>query len=568
MILHSKYKNHFRKNYIMSSSVTEIPKVLFKVISKLKEIIIITVVFLSLATPCIDYDNFTGDELVPASLAVNTIVGKTNGRNTGIYINVFGRALAVNRVSDYDFASPSYILLPFIKYFGSSIKIIKQIAVGISLVYVIVLYLLIKRLLGKNVAFITCLLLVTTPLFIHYSRCGFDATELSINLLFTTSMWCLILSLRNRKFVLMIIATLLLGMCLSLKLSVLCRYIGLFVCLLIIYYRETAEYLRKIGHLRIGIILGSICLGAFLFFYYNIHTGGKTLKLVNCLIYDEPTFSGEKNSDLIPHIKLRISHLNSLIKDEISLNRSEKFTDQSVSNTYLYLFYPASIFVLLMAKRGKYKSNKIIYFIYIFFGLMFVTTFFSLGSWRLLHLAMLYPFPQIVIALLIVGLFNMTLSPLIKIAAPLVLFILIMVIKVPLLYQYLSFYSNVAATSYTNDESIRMIAEKIGNLKHFPYVFTDFATEEAVYFITKGEIECFGGGFNFINSKAIAKYMEHRIKEWGGVYLIATEKDHVPDSKVLLTKRYADEKGYFFEKICELRNRNGRTLYNIYHMYP
>ena len=110
-----------------------------------------------------------------------------------------------------------------------------------------------------------------------------------------------------------------------------------------------------------------------------------------------------------------------------------------------------------------------------------------------------------------------------------------------------------------------MLADKIGDLEHFPYVFTDFATEEALYFITGGQVESLGGGYSFSDGEALSGYMETRVEKWGGIYLIATKNDlSTYGERVLSAGRYADENGYSFRKKDELINRDGKALYSIY----
>lgn len=67
---------------------------------QLKEIVLASILFLIVATPYLENDPFNSDEIIPASLATNTIVGDPNRRHTNFYLDLLERSFPVNRVCD------------------------------------------------------------------------------------------------------------------------------------------------------------------------------------------------------------------------------------------------------------------------------------------------------------------------------------------------------------------------------------------------------------------------------------------------------------------------------------
>ncbi|MFH1768193.1 MAG: glycosyltransferase family 39 protein [Candidatus Omnitrophota bacterium] len=542
---------------------------LTQLVCRFKEIIFIAAIFIAVAVPYLEYDYFSGDEIVPASLAVNTIIGNPNGRHTSVYINALGRILPVNRICAYDFALPAYFLIPFIKIFGVSIYLVKIVAAGISLLYLLVLFAVIAMLFGRQTALVTVVLLEVSPLFIHYARSGFNTTEPIINLIFISSVYCFLIYKRRHNNIYIYAAVFLLGACLSVKLSAFSRYLGILAGFIIVYPKRIVPFIRASGLYRNLLLAVFFSCGAFLFLYYNAAAEGRSFALVNCLTRNEPTFSGEKNSDIIQHARQRIKQFASFAADAVPYHSLETAAvSRAVSGISLLLFFAAFIAVLLSALRESSPERNKIIFIYVFFITGFLTTLFSPGSFRPFHLSILYPFVQLVIALFVVGMFNSRDNISVKRAVAAIVLITALAVKGTLLYDYHSAYAKVSKSNNTNDEAIGGLIEYIELNKLFPCVFSDFGTDEAVFYLSKARVASFdvGGGIFEQGKIKTVGYMKRQASVYGNIYVVETPQKK--KQKLSRLKEYAVSKGIRIEIVKKIAEKNsGEARYIIYRIH-
>lgn len=334
---------------------------------------------------------------VPAAERVNSIMS----------VNLFNRTLPIMANTPYIGAVESYLLVPFFLVFGINIFSLRIMPITIALISVLLIYLLCKEWLGRKAAFITLLLTVTNPFFVMYSRIGLYREELFSTFFFWSGLLCFWVYLKKKKFSYLCLGSFLFGLGLSTKIMFLWYIIGMAIACLIL--RKKRFSFPGMGPGNLISAISAFFLGNFLLVFYNIKTGGNTLRLMWKYLFS-PTPYGVSNLSYLHNLNERIGQFFKVLKGDFYDVRSWVSPEFVLSKDYLtpVIFVLGFAFVLLILffKKGKYSPfewRKILFF-YIVYSVMFICSPFTMSFVWLAHLFILFPFPQIIIALFLCNL--------------------------------------------------------------------------------------------------------------------------------------------------------------------
>lgn len=372
------------------------------------------------------------DEVRNGFWGIDFLEGKDIGTFSSVNIRLFGRMFPVNFMEPYCFALPGYMLLPVFVIFGINLFSLKLLPILFSLLSIILLYYICKRVFDRKVAIITTLLLATSHNFIYYTRAGFNYID-SILIFFLLAGFFFFFKYRDKKRAgFLYLASYLFGAGFSIKLSFAARLGGLLLSALIFCRRQLINDLVKSLKARQKLVVAAcFCLGAFLFIYYNIVTHGGTFKLIKYIFNCNHSYVRgiPDNFDFKNNIQIRLHHLNAFIKEQ---NEELLLYIEPGANIFVHFLIIALISNLVLAflfKRESFEPKKIL-FIYPFLVIMFLFYCFTTHAPRIAHMTFIYPFSQLTLAIFIsylsLAASKLFSSPLIKKTASIIILLIIL----------------------------------------------------------------------------------------------------------------------------------------------
>jgi hypothetical protein len=389
-------------------------------------VVFICLLFISFVMPNLYYLGCNNDESARGLCGIYFLQNKNAGIGSTVVIRLFGKIFPIDYNESHTFALPCYLLIPSFMIFGINVFALKLPSIIFSLLTLPVLYYVCKTLFNRRVAIITTLLLSLNPVFIHYTRTGMYTLEPILNFFFIAGIFFFIQYYYKKRNLYLYLASYLLGAGLSVKLSFASRLLGLFFAIAVFFPKKALNFINtKIRARQKFAVIIFFCLGAFLFIYFNIVARGETFKWVKYLYTDIPTYGGTSNTHFIDNLKIRLAQLKQVT--------TEQFFDSPVSNDELYPpgyhTIRENIFKLLIAafisnlafvfllKRHRLEL-KLLLSIYLLYIIMFFTSCFTPRTMSPFHLALLYPFPQLIVAVFIsylsLAISRIYLNPLLK----------------------------------------------------------------------------------------------------------------------------------------------------------
>lgn len=418
-----------------------------------------------------------------------------------VEINFLNTKFPVNNLQPYNFALADYMLIPFLFTFGMNILAFKMLPIFITWLTILMLYYVLKNLFNRRIAIITSILLVVSPVFIHFTRRGLYVTEPLLNFFFIASIFFYLLYTKRKNNFYLCLSALSFGFGFSVYISFFSRLIGLLVAGLIIFPKKlfNLKTVFRIGQLILIIVF--FATGSFLFIYYNIVTRGETFRLARNIITDQETEGGVNNLDFVNNFKLRMNHLTSIIEEDMHTGHFlGKYTDMVNKarliidrNIHHYIFRLALILnlIFLLFKRKIHDYKKVV-FIYIFYITMFLTSCFSAWSMQPVHLGLIYPFPQFALALFVdnlidvvsnTGKFRRTFNALIYV----LVLVPVIIINFNILFLYHSIYRKTGGYN-TQSRFVYDLVDYIKKNNIYPIFPLDWGLNHTLPFITQGEI--------------------------------------------------------------------------------
>ncbi|MBI4436818.1 MAG: glycosyltransferase family 39 protein [Candidatus Omnitrophica bacterium] len=180
-------------------------------------------------------------------------------------------------MNSYSGALKSYLLVPFFALFGANMFVIRGITIAIGSLFLVFVFLWVKDLFGRTVAFLTTLLVAVTPSLVFYSRCEAGPILLQIffamAMLFFLTRWWL---LGRRKDLIWGLIMMLFGM--YDRMLFLGHVIPLGICGFLISPKKLVEKVRS--ERRVILLFGFLVLAIFFYYFFLTFFLAREFKLV------------------------------------------------------------------------------------------------------------------------------------------------------------------------------------------------------------------------------------------------------------------------------------------------
>lgn len=515
-------------------------------------------IFISLAFHNLTRDHASSDEIVHGSLAIALLTHDPAAlRHVTTSIPLLNAmSFPVNVIQDYCFSGPTILLLPVLLLSGPSIETIKALPVVMSALSIFLLFFIIQEIWGRKTAWVTTVLLALSPAFIHYSRYGLLTTEPLIAALFTAAVFFFIRGIKNDSIRLFCLSFFIAGFCLSIKLSAAAYYLSL----LIVTAAAMASGRLKPPQIRGRLAGYTVCflIGSGLFWYHNIITGGATL---------QPFMSSITPGALYNALVVRAHHFCSILKEKEPLMETVTFSLNSsrISMILFMIFWAACAGNLLrwMTDLRAGKADLRLPLTVLFFATTFLCSAWSPGSLRPIHLSLLYPFPQLMVALFVTQPFRHVPRSFAA-GTSVVMVCIVIACQSALIIKYQRFY---AAQPGNPECGIRSLITGISRLPQQRVVFLNTDTDEAAYFLSRGTV--------LSNRIALpANAQENTVAAWAaesltpGACLVESRKTHLyatdDTEKLEAIRRWADGMGITLTPTLAVPGPNDLPLHTIY----
>ena len=491
----------------------------------------ICLIFLLFVMPNMRIAGFSTDEISTGLWGLYFLDGKNVEDGSSVHINILGKRFPTDFIVPYAFALPCYMLIPLFILFGINVLSLKMLSVLLSVLSLPVVYYLCNKLFNRRVAIITTLLLAISPFFIHYTRIGLHVHETILNFLFLLSILFAVLYYIKKRGFYLYLSGYLLGAGLSIKVTFFSRLLGLFFMAVLLFNKNIFSFAKTNLNIRriLGIIF-SFSFGAFLFIYFNVSTRGLTFRYINGDDKNEKTQISMKNIAFNENLRNRLVQLKTLIKEEIGNTEGFPF---SIKGKYLPILKQFSFLLFIIAFffnliytlffKRSFFNLKMILSIYIVYTVMFFSTAFFMNRIADRHLAMLYPFPQLIIAVFLDNLYCIAREICFKPVLRIMTFILVpLIILMPLImndfcsiFSYHSILKKTGGRSYWSPIIYDILVYiKANQLDKYPIYCIDYGWNGIIEFLIKEEKSLLN--FDFLN------YASHRELVFDKLRLVLT----------------------------------------------
>jgi hypothetical protein len=403
-----------------------------------------------------------------------------------IYAKPAGSAVALPPAhyrNPYTFTLPSFLLIPALLQCGVKVWAIKLMPLGLAIAALAALFFILHRMFGWAAAAVTLALLVTSPLYTDYTLYALLTSEPLVNSLFIISIYFLARFLEDFDNRIFAYFSLLLGACLSIKLSAGAYYLGGIIAVAALYPRSLELLLYD---LRLPRFLAYFSCGALFFIAYNLHDRGASFGLLHDL--------SAGTANLPTHLSQRFMQLANLVADTNTVLPAAGQPAAFYRTAMLLLTAAGLVANPLLRLLGKnYDEARRIGLLTVFFGVVFIASLFSPGGLAQMHLSLLFPFPQLVVALLFTGLWSLgrripdaplrigLLSLLVAAGAGL------LALRAGNVTRYYAAYDEVAHCFDRNDAVAAEFISTVQDKKLKSVFFLDMNTAEKMHFLGKGK---------------------------------------------------------------------------------
>lgn len=369
-------------------------------------IFIVIVIFLALSLPYIHNPGLNIDEAdkaITCDMMFKNTSTVPRDVLAGHHITLFNRFVPT-MASPYSGRIHVYIMYIFSRLFGVNVFSLRFSSIAVSAFTLYFIYLLCRMWFGYRVAVITALLTATSLFFVQYARVGHYREVVFVMFFFWAGFFLIGRYLRERKFYLLCLGFFLFGLGLTTKITMLFYLAGLSISFILL--NRKFNLLSGINIKYAFLALISFCVGSFYLILYNVLSGWGTFKLLSDSLMN--TSSRYNNLSYIANLQERIGHLMELLRGHLSdgdradWGVTEWHFAESAAPVLVALFFVSFIFVFLYMffLKGKIEKHKIIFFL-IFYGAVFFLTPFTISGSNPGHLLLLFPFPQLIMALFI-----------------------------------------------------------------------------------------------------------------------------------------------------------------------
>lgn len=387
---------------------------MLKVIHERLILLFIILIFLTLALPNLNYPGISideaGDGIVSNYILKDSSICYRGLMITNYYIILFNRIFPIMS-GTYVGSVFSYLILPFSLIFGLNVISLRITPIFFSTCTIFFIYLFCRKVFNGRIAFLSSLLTAVNLVFVQHSRVGLYGEQIFIIFFFWAGLFFLAKYSEKKRDLYLYLSLYFWGLGFSAKIIFLWYAVGLIVAYTIL--RRKLSLLTSLKMKQSIIAVTSFCLGAIFVILYNIRNPWITVKiLVHSLLVEPFKWS---SSEVLPpmqvnnlaystNLKIRIHHLIMLLRENIA----DK-TDWGIIRTCpieriffiilnLALISFISVLIFTLFSKSRPMKYRILFFYIVYITVMALTPFTTSG-FNPVHVVMLLPFPQIVMAL-------------------------------------------------------------------------------------------------------------------------------------------------------------------------
>ena len=321
-------------------------------------------------------------------------------------VRVFDRYLPIMEDNAYVGPVELYLQMPFFALFGINCFGLRSLTIVVALLGLLAAYSVVRTWFGLRAAMVMGLLTVTHPVFVHLCKQGHDYEEIFTAAFFWGAVFFVVRYLQDddRHPGWLCVGALLAGLGLCHKITFIWYILGALVAL-VVALKVMRD--RVLAELRpVHLAAAGVCLLAGYGFaiLYNVRDGWPTLRIMAQSLVEPTPKDHVENWNYLANLWVRFQQFNDVILEgEIwhpnwfTVLGDTEFTFNSPLSV---LFFSGFVVVAGYALRGRTKLPKApLFFLFIVFGVVFLLSPFTVSYHHTTHLLVMYPFPQIVIAL-------------------------------------------------------------------------------------------------------------------------------------------------------------------------
>ncbi len=354
------------------------------------------------------------DEALDVVPTMQMVLGQPVEVWTGGGISLGGRTFPT-MISSYVGTVNTYLMLPFFYFLGVNVSSLRLMPIVFGGLTLILCYAFAKDFLNRRAAAITVLLLAVHPSFVFWSRQGIYVTSV-MTCMAAGSLFCLLRWHRGGRDRYLYAGAFLLGLGLSAKLLFLWFIVALAVSYCIIQLSSRRSLLPRaivlktlafdMGARQWALSVLSFCAGAGGLLWYNLKTQGTLQVLAINLI---TTDQGVNNLDFFANLLTQVGAFLDLIRGSWF-----GFYGRSFGNPFYPVMFCVSVVglaVLIIFFRGPigaYKTKAV--FLLSMLVLILIQSCFTVSGLGATHLLIMLPLPQLIIALSVEMLYQVSSS--------------------------------------------------------------------------------------------------------------------------------------------------------------
>jgi len=366
---------------------------------------LVLVVFGVLTVVQLDLPGLYYDEALDVVPTMQILLGQPVQLERGVGVWIGGTALPV-MVMDYVGAVNTYLTLPFFALLGVNVYSLRLMTIVASGITLVLGYRLGRRLFGESVGLLAVLLLAVHPSFVFWSRMGITVT--SVMTVFSLGSLLAFLNWWERSDIRWLaLGCLLLGVGLWAKLLFLWWIVALAVVgaslVLVDAWRSggwrAGSLARRLGQIAspgaVGVGLVAFGVGCAPLLWYNMVSGATLETLRKNLVTTE---YGVNNLDVGRNLAKAWETFGILLNGSYFWYQGGPFSNDWYLTIFLLSAAGAS---LLVAARARQYFGPLVAVLGIVALVVVQSSVTVSGHWAT-HLFILYPLPQLVIALFVV----------------------------------------------------------------------------------------------------------------------------------------------------------------------
>jgi len=306
-----------------------------------------------------------------------------------VYLNAFGRRWPVMHKIRDGFPLQNYIIMMFFAIYEPGLLVMRMAGLCILSLFILAGYCLCRLWYGKRAAFISIVLMAVSPTFTT-SKNFLIYNKMFMVLFFIISMILLTLWYKNKKLWMLFSGGFILGMGLSISLAMLYFIMALLVCYLLLFRKTLEINLSQKFIFILSVIAGNF--GMLLNFIFAKLNYFKVF--YECLTGS--SLSGVDNLAYLTNLNVRVKQLWLILQ-----GRANEWTVGVIEGNvfFPYVFLCSGVLLLLMCICKKCEYGKKGMFAVLFPLLVFLQTPFTVTTLLYDAVMVLWPFPDIIIAL-------------------------------------------------------------------------------------------------------------------------------------------------------------------------